>query len=88
MEMVLNNGFSEMTLDEMLLVDGGNAVSKALAGVGGCLLVAAGGIGVIVGTGLAVGTGGAATVPGVKLAGSGVGLIVSGAKVLDSTFNK
>jgi|BioPla2DNA2_1021312.scaffolds.fasta_scaffold44114_3 hypothetical protein len=72
-----------MNENELLLIDGGGILGKALAGVGGCLLIAAGGVSIIVGVGLAVGTGGAATVPGIKLACSGAGTIVAGCKVLD-----
>ena len=74
-----------MTQDEILLVDGGG-IKKAVAGVGGCVLIAAGGVSVIVGAGVAIGTGGTAIVPGVALACAGVSAITSGAGILDNAF--
>lgn len=81
-----NYKFTLMDENEMLLIDGGGSLGKALLGVGACLLIAAGGVSVIVGAGVAIGTGGAAVLPGVKLAGAGVAAIIAGAKMLDTLY--
>lgn len=82
-ESLANYEFAIMNEEELLLIDGGGILGKALAITGACVLIAAGGVSVIAGVGVAVGTGGAATLPGVKLACAGVGGIIAGAKMLD-----
>lgn len=80
MEMALSNGFSEMSFEEMMHIDGG--IKKALALTGGCLLIAAGGVTVMVGLGGGIGTGGSALAPGLTLASSGLVAIYKGVDVV------
>ncbi len=87
LEMVLNNGFCDMTQDEILLVDGGS-VGRAVVATGGAVLIAAGGVAVIVGAGIAIGSGGLATLPAVEFGCAGVGAIIAGKAMINAATRR
>lgn len=69
MEMVLNNGFCEMSQDEMNLVDGGSkAAAQAVLLIGGAVLLGVGAP--VVGAVAGIGAFATAYVTGVGLMGS------------------
>ncbi|MDR0906627.1 MAG: hypothetical protein LBN00_10745 [Oscillospiraceae bacterium] len=75
---LLNYGFEELSNEELLAVDGGGFWGDFALGVTSCLAIAGGGCLILIGVGLAIGTGGAAALPGVELASAGAALAGAG----------
>lgn len=83
----LNSHFIELTSEEMMFVDGGGSIGKALAGAAGALLIGAAPV-----VGIIAGIGGSAVATPVAGVAAGIGaassMISAGAGMLDYATKK